>query len=68
MPHSPPNNNTCFSMWQKSHCNNKECRFEHGNSAENTPAECAKFKQHRWCYYLWSPSGCNRNHGREKNA
>jgi hypothetical protein len=68
-PHSPPSDNTCRAMWHISCCRDKPCRLEHGVSADNSSMnECSKVQKSMWCSFLWSPSGCNRHHGRTKNG
>jgi hypothetical protein len=68
-PHSPPSDNTCRAMWHISCCHDKHCRRDHGVSADNSSMnECSKVQKSMWCSFLWSPSGCNRHHGRTKNG
>ena len=67
MPQYPPSDNTCRAMWHISCCRDKHCRLEHGISA-NTRNECPQVEKSKWCSFLWSPSGCNRYHGRAKNG
>ena len=64
-PHSPPSDNTCRAMWHISCCQDKQCRQDHGISADNSSMnECSKVQKSMWCSFLWSPRGCNRHHGR----
>jgi len=68
-PHSPPSDDTCRQMWDRSYCSNKDCHRDHGISAEDpSKAQCYLHRNHKWCHFLWTPTGCSHYHGREKNG